>query len=951
MNYSTALTLATLLIASVHLHGQNKIDSLKNILITAKDTARAQALTDLAKELSYTNPQESEKLATQAITLSKDIDYHRGTAQAYYVLSVLHDLLGNYQKAAESALAGIEIVLKYESIDSDQEIYSSLLSGVGTAYYHQSKYNEALTYYFNALTVSPNSKKLTMTANNGIGLIYHDLQELDKALTYYTKSFELAKDIKHNRNAGRTANNIGIIYEEKKDFTAAIKYYEIALRYKFAANDEHGIGSTYGNLGNTYSRLGDFSNALRYLDLSEAIRLKLKDKLGLLNVQVAKTNILVQLKRYKEAELIAKKSLALLDSLDTSEPKAMVFGKLYQLYENQGKYKEALEWHIRKTQVEDSLFAAEKNKQALDIEAKYETDKKEQTIKLLESEKKNQLVWRYILIGGIFMTGLIYFLQRSRTKKAKELLLVQQKFNDKLKETDLLKSRFYANISHEFRTPLSLIIAPIEEKLTTPKLSAHDKTTFELVKRNANRLLDLVNQLLDLSKLEVGKMQLLIQEGNLQEFLTTIGASFESLAENKKINFSTKVDIKHPLAWFDGDKLEKIMNNLLFNAFKFTPADGSVDLTIRAEYETSDLEIRINDTGSGISKEDLPHVFSPFYQSHHTIEDGTPGTGLGLSLVHELLKLHNGTIHIESEENRGTSIFVTIPIRKEKFLGSVISYSPAKSTSPTHKSTFESIEYFENEIEENYEESVLVIEDNADLRHFISSCIHNQFKVLLAENGEEGFRMAIDNTPDLIISDVMMPKMNGIELTSKIKTDERTSHIPVILLTAKSTLESKLEGLETGADDYIAKPFSTEELRVRIGNLIEQRKRLAAKYSSSIFEKPKEKVESSLDEKFVQKAKAIVEKYLSDSSFSVEKMAEEMNLSRSQLFRKLKAVAGLSPNELINDIRLQKAAELIISKADSLSQIGYIVGYNDQSYFSKRFRKKFGKSPTEFSIN
>jgi YesN/AraC family two-component response regulator len=292
---------------------------------------------------------------------------------------------------------------------------------------------------------------------------------------------------------------------------------------------------------------------------------------------------------------------------------------------------------------------------------------------------------------------------------------------------------------------------------------------------------------------------------------------------------------------------------------------------------------------------------------------------------------------------------VTLPVDKEKLPDAIVVNQKDFTLSPGLQT--EVIDYLDKEIEEIYEESILVVEDNSDLRHFISSIFQNQYRVYAAENGEQGLHLALDKTPDVIISDVMMPKLNGVELVSQIKSDERTSHIPMILLTAKSDLESKLEGLEVGADDYISKPFSVEELKIRVTNLIEQRKKLISKFGSNISERSKEPTEPSLDEKFVQKAKLIVEKYLSDSNFGVEQMAFEMNLSRTQLFRKLKAVIGLSPNELINDVRLQRAADLIRAKSDTLSQISYLVGFNDPSYFAKRFRKKFGKSPSEYGLN
>lgn len=660
------VTLVTLMIISFSTHCQHKIDSLKKVLAIATDTARSVTLNNLAFELIYTNPQESEKLALENIKYSESINYYKGLAKAYQVLGVSHDIRGNYVAAVESNQSGIDIVLKYESIKKDKDIYPSLLNGLGLAYYHQSKYNEALTYFFQGLKILENSKNSLRVANlnNNIGLVYHDLQDIDKALEYYAKSFESSKELNLNIQAGRAANNMGLIYYGKKDYVSAIKCYELALKYKIKSGDENGVSATYLNLGVTSTQLGDYAKALHYLDLSEAIKIKVNDKLGLLNVYDGKTDILIRQKRFKEAEVLTYKSLKLLDSLDTREPKTMVFGRFYELYKSQSRYKEALEWYVRKTQLGDSLFSAEKNMQVLEIETKYETEKKEQTIALLESEKRWQLIWRYCMLIGIFLIGLIYLLQRSRTKKAKELLLIQKKYNNQLKEADLLKSRFFANISHEFRTPLTLILAPIEDKLKSSTLSISDKNDLRIVKRNASRLLDLVNQLLDLSKLDANKMELQLKEGNLNEFLQVFVAAFNSMAEHKNIIFTKNITTPTRAILFDADKLEKIISNILFNAFKFTPDGGLVTLSFFTSSDEKELHMNISDTGIGISEEDQLHIFSPFYQSKHTFDDGHLGTGLGLALVKELVKLHQGQIELQSQVNNGTTISIILPIKQ-----------------------------------------------------------------------------------------------------------------------------------------------------------------------------------------------------------------------------------------------------------------------------------------------
>jgi YesN/AraC family two-component response regulator len=316
-------------------------------------------------------------------------------------------------------------------------------------------------------------------------------------------------------------------------------------------------------------------------------------------------------------------------------------------------------------------------------------------------------------------------------------------------------------------------------------------------------------------------------------------------------------------------------------------------------------------------------------------------------MVNELVKLYGGTIAWRSDLHKGTQFTILLPVFNNQFAPSI----NRGSTSPVHMPEYTADvneELIEGEAtSENHPDTILVVEDNADLRNFIAASLRGQFTILTAKDGQEGVAVAADHIPDLIISDVMMPLMDGIALTESIKADERTNHVPVILLTAKADLASRLEGLHTGVDDYLSKPFSTEELRARVTNLIEQRKKLAAKYRAAALQ-PAPSGETSLDDKFVLRARMVVEANIDNSAFGVEMMADEMSLSRTQLFRKLKAISGLSPNEFINDIRLQRAADLIRAKADTLTQISYSVGYSEQSYFAKRFRKKFGVTPSEY---
>lgn len=596
--------------------------------------------------------------------------------------------------------------------------------------------------------------------------------------------------------------------------------------------------------------------------------------------------------------------------------------------------------------------------------------------------------WWAFALYALLLGGLAAMLVRFRERKLKmeklelentvrertEKIMLQ---TEELKEMDRMKSRFFANISHEFRTPLTLILAPLEEELSKKPPAEQDKLL--IMKRYANRLLELVNQLLNLSKLEAGKMELQVQKGDLRQFLSILSSSFDSLAQHAHITFEQNITLPEGKFWFDPDKLEKVIINLLSNAFKFTPTGGSVMFAAHMQEKVGRqmLYISVSDTGKGIAPDEQQQVFESFYQARQTVENQDGGTGLGLALAQELVRLHKGNISLQSELGKGSVFSVEVPVDKEAYDASQLVETgfsgyimPAATPENLNisKDNARTGSGLETPHTENPDpafrdpasrdpalrdpanrETVLVVEDNPELRDYMASLLEEEYTVFKVPDGVEALACARKVLPSIIISDLMMPRMDGMELTANIKSDERTSHIPVILLTAKSGQESRIDGLKTGADDYLTKPFSVEELTVRVRNLIELRKKLAERYRERIRVQVTSAEEMSLDDKFLMRAKEIVEANMEDVLFSVERMAEEINLSRTQLLRKLKALTGLAPNDFIRDLRLQKAAEMIRQKADTITQIGYAVGFNDQSYFSKSFKKEFGETPTEYS--
>ncbi|MDN5216976.1 response regulator [Fulvivirgaceae bacterium BMA12] len=541
-----------------------------------------------------------------------------------------------------------------------------------------------------------------------------------------------------------------------------------------------------------------------------------------------------------------------------------------------------------------------------------------------------------------------------------------------LKELDIMKSRFFANISHEFRTPLTLILAPIKKLLATTKTDNGDVEnlkfrTVKIMERNAERLLRLVNQLLDLSKLEAGNMVLEAKYGNIIQFVRTIAYSFTSLAEQKEITYEIDCPEEEE-GYFDSDIIDKIVSNLLSNAFKFTPDKGSI--TFSASFETNEdigergLLIAVKDSGKGISMGLQDKVFERFYQVDNSHTREQEGSGIGLALTKELVDLHHGKIILESEEGKGSTFRVWIPVEKASFSEEEITLNDKELLSDevknetgehfvadTHIKEEDLAEVTSGELSGQEIPLILIVEDNDDLRFFIKDNLKREFRILEAHNGEEGLAIANEYIPDLVISDLMMPKMDGMALCRELKINKPTSHIPVILLTARANVETKLEGLETGADDYLTKPFNIDELVVRVKNLISQRKQLRELFGKEITLEPKAITINSVDQQFLDTLLTLMEDKMADPDFGVPEMQREVGMSKTQLHRKCKALTDQSPGEFMRNFRLKRAAHFLVQEGGNVTDAAYMVGFNNPSYFGKCFKDYFGESPSEYLLS
>ncbi|MFA5831868.1 MAG: ATP-binding protein [Bacteroidota bacterium] len=551
--------------------------------------------------------------------------------------------------------------------------------------------------------------------------------------------------------------------------------------------------------------------------------------------------------------------------------------------------------------------------------------------------------WWAFALYTFGIIGITFGLFRIRLQRVmlEQKLLAEHIQTEKQTELNAMKSRFLANVSHELRTPLSLILGPIDY-LQTKKMDKEIHVQLGIIQRNADRLLRLIELLLQYSRMESGTIKLRVAQEDVVSLLRRCTGYFSSPAAKKQIEIRFIPSQENMTVFIDAEKIEHILQNCLSNAIKFTPLDGTIEVQVWKE--DPDVVFSVKDNGSGIAPEHLSHVFERFYRADATHK--TEGTGIGLSLSKELAEIHHGSMQIESKLGEGTTVTVRIPLSgytDSEFSSELRNISIPQEPPPV--SSF--IDTEESPVDAEELPVILIAEDNEDARTFIRTQLENHYTILEAEDGEDALSKTKFQIPDLVITDVMMPKKDGRELCKELKQDERTSHIPVILLTALAEKEDKIKGLNIGADDYLVKPFDAQELLTRVRNLLENRKKLRETFGRTVPLKPGEISVASLDDLFLNKVLAIITAHITEPEFGVERFAREIFMSRSQLHRKLKAITNLGPSDFIRYIRLQRAKELLEKNAGNVAVIADSVGFTNHSYFAKCFQEQFGLLPNE----
>ena len=939
---------------------QNKqIDSLLSLLAHANDTGRVNILNKLSSSYWYLDPQKTIHYAEEALTLASSLSFKKGMITAYNNTGVGHYQVNRYDEALRWYNKALALNRETGNFLGEGHV----LSNIGMIYWKQGVLTMAVEYYLQALKIWEDHELENEMASvfDNLGNVYNEQEEYDRALSYYQKAVAIQKKFSGNEHErSMTLSNIGTAHLGKTTYHEALKYFLQSLDL-LPEEDNESRAVSLSNIGLTYIELGDADKAASYLSQALVLQEQIQDSDAMIHtlLGLSKTNRLRG--DLKQSEIHARRALDLALQIKSLPVLAEAWLALSEISEKKGDFKNAHDYYRNYVRSKDSITDTENIYKIAQLQAGFETKRKQEEIEALKRQREEHAFRRNAIIAGLMalliISGLVVSRQRLKIRKNNQLgkineQLVSQSSQlqeqaDKLRELDKMKSTFFANISHEFRTPLTLILNSLSDRISSSRYSTNhpELEQLQVMYRNARRLLNLINQLLDLSKVEAGQMKLAPENCDLSEIVRVVHGSFSSLGVSKNITFTYEVP-SPVICRLDMDKVEKILYNLLSNAFKFTPIGGSIQL--QAHQMDDAIQLTVRDSGRGIPQDQLPHVFNRFYTGKQYYSD-EQGTGIGLALTKELVELHGGKIWVESDQH-GTCFFLRLPfvpaLREAitfSIADNVLGDVPLVATSvPTERIPPRIVPQ-----EDPTRATVLIIEDNEDLRNYIQRHLDDTYEVLVAGNGHIGLEKAVETVLDLVITDWMMPELDGLEVCRQLKSDERTSHIPVIMLTALAGKDSRFQGLETGADDYLTKPFDNKELNLRIKNLVDGRKVLRERFSRELYVGPKKIKVSSMDEKFLEKVTTAVETYMGEPDFNMEKFGQEVGLSRMQLHRKLKALTGESPGDFLRTTRLKKARLLLEARAGNVSEIAYEVGFNNLSYFSKCYREYFGVAPNE----
>jgi signal transduction histidine kinase/DNA-binding response OmpR family regulator len=920
---------------------QKRIDSLKNLVkIRVENDSIQQAISalhDLTNEYEYEGKwDEYYETVNLMIKYSNQIGDSYRISECYNKLGIAASLQGDNKNALVHFKKTIELNKELKDTGRLGNSYEN----IAMVYKDMGKYEQAVSHQIKSITLRKEVDDSRLFNNYiGLCLLYGLLKDDDKQ-DEYIKLAKKRLDNSKKKDYAQYAiyyNEIADVYEDRGMIDSTIACYKNVIKYSEKIEWQQGIMVGMGNLAGMYMETGEYEKAIDLHKKSLAISIKIDNCMSIAEEYFYLAELYLKTGKSNLALEYNNKAIAYSTKCDLLKELSNSYLLQSMIYESRKDYKLAYKNHVTYHELIDSIASLENKQHIAELETQHRTREKEQEIELLntknqtaEKEKHNQFILFSALAIILLLVVMVFvYLYRNNRKTAREL-----------KKLGEMKSRFFSNISHELRTPLTLIDGPVKSLLQN-ETSEENKNYLKLIDRNSQKLLEKVNQLLELSKIDAGHFNITVNQDDLSLFVRHIAGEFEHLSKSKDINYSVTTETTD-LVWFDKNTLEIILINLLSNAFKFV--DERKEISVSMEIIRGIAQIQISNTSITVSKSDINQFFDRFYRG----TDKVSGTGIGLSLVKELIDLYRGSISANYTHDGKMLITIQIPVEKKQFKTVEI----AKETSAWSFSRFPINSEIDHSKDINKDENekpvLLIVEDNTDMRTYIASCFAGSYSILLAEDGVQGLELATTHIPDLIISDRMMPMMDGIELCNKLKKQKSTSHIPVILLTALVGEEHTLKGLQHKADEYITKPFSTQILKLKVQNLLELSFSMRSKYSRELLINPINLILPSSEEQFAMDLQTILNDHITNPDFNVEQFCSVTNLSRTQLHRKITSVTGQSATAFIRTQRVKMAADLLKSKSNSISDVCYGVGFNDTSYFTKCFKDILGSTPKAF---
>ena len=902
--------------------------------------------------------EEFPEKTTDTVELSRRLEHFLTTGNKVGQL-MMYRVLGNearnssmFRTAIEYHTAGLQ--LAYEILDTVN--ITVVMNDLATDFRRIGAFDEAAPYHYLALQIAEEYRgpetllieRNMASAYNGIGSICRAMNEHDEAIRVYEKALEL--EMKHGNNRGMAINhaNIGAIHFNRGDYAAAERDYIISLEYNQKAELPMGIALCLMNIGNVFEVQGRLDDALAEYEEAYDVLADTPDKWHWLDACFHGAQIHLKKGNFAQAAEYLDRGLRTAREITSMKHMWRAHELLSEYHYKRGDFRRAVDDMRTMQAYADTMQHSLETNRLLESRVNYETSKYAKQIDELDALNHKQTVKRRVAmlmtIPVIAMLIVLLLLARYRRK-------LESRRAGELKNLERMRSNFFTNITHEFRTPITVIKGLADHLRTTVK---HDDTPetrdIDAIRRQSRHMIHLVNQLLEFSRSEAGVDRPRWRQGDVVEFLQVVIEPYAQYARSRGVDLFLYSEVESLTLNFAPSHIKKVIGNLLSNAIKHCPEGSRIIVHLYCDMAARKYYIQVKDNGEGIPAEKLPHIFELYYTSA-TDNSGTTGSGIGLSLSRQLVEEIGGTVGVESTQGKGAEFMVTLPV--------LLAEIPEDERDDSDDDYFDELACGSDDgcdpelWKSKGKKTILIVEDNKDVAHYVSTVLAGKYSLLYATNGYEGLHLAEQHTPDLIITDVMMPEKDGYAFTTELRGSVAVSHIPVVMLTAKDTTEDKLEGLKAGVDVYLPKPFDERELLAHIRQLLRSRSMLMETYSSILLQDGmqggrSEAVGSDHNMAFISKLANMVVAHLDDASYFPEGLSRDMCLSESQLGRKLKAMTGHTITSYVMRARLNRAKQLLSRRDRSIKEVALACGFSDLSYFSRSFRKVFGYTPSQF---